>query len=568
MAEEEKLAENVPIGQWRPKNKSQLAKWQKLMGSAETLRAQTIDFAECIPPPSYVPQRGMVRRSHVTGDDEDLDPIIIPPQPSQTKLLDGFMLLEACHVELPDEARRADVNGKDIGDVAKEDLQYFTNLAYLDIGDNRAPFDPLGEFPALRELHCQCNLLQQITPLTGFKMLEILNLSYNALLPSSVAELAAMPKLRELDLTCNGLQELPEMLNFHALEVLILERNRFGNEAVSILAKIPKLKVLNTGFNYISAMPAHLETEPGFRCLEELNLSNNYIAAEEDIFPLVYLQRLQLVILYGNPLTEEVETRDLLANGTGENKITTITAVPDDTKHRPGQGTYTNFRVKHIDEPERPKYGMALDQLERGAVPSIEMGPAVGSPQKAQQSAEVQEEEEDEAHEKDGTFITGMDMEEMLRQDPDDGLEDEEDEEDDGLAVPEMVLTRSLAAANPPNPAKLRSAINALRYALKHPLTSHNSYPKKNQRQVDRPTFAHLCRQRPRKPLETKEQKQQKLEASAKGENLDTIENVLDQMNDRLTAAELDVDSAMNSDQNMASLVNMVGKVMETYEGY
>jgi hypothetical protein len=565
MAEEEKQ-EDLPIGQWRPKNKSQLVKWQKLMNSAETLQAQTIDFAECIPPPDYVPQRGMIRRARV-ADDEDMEPLpAIPPQPVQNKLLDGFMLLEACHVELPDEARRADVNGKDIGDVAKEDLQYFTNLAYLDAGDNRVPFDALGEFPVLRELHVQCNLLQQISPVVGFKMLEILNLSYNALLPSSVAELAAMPKLRELDLTCNGLEELPSMTEFASLEVLILERNRFGNEVVSTLASMPKLKVLNAGFNYVSAMPAHLETEPGFRCLEELNLSNNYIAAEEDIFPLVYLQRLQLVILYGNPLTEEVETRDLLAGGTGENKIKTITAVPDNTRHRAGQGTYTNFRVKQIDEPERPKYGMALDQLESAELLSLEAGPAVVSPHRSERPAEAKEEyeEEEEEHEKDGTFITGMDMEDMLRIDPD---EEDDDDDDDGLQVPEMVLTRSLAAQNPPNPAKLRSAINALRYALKHPLTSHNSYPKKNQRQVDRPTFSHLCRQRPRKPLENKEQKK-KLAASAKGENLETIEDVLDQMNDRLTAAELDVDSAMNSDQNMASLVNMVGKVMETYEGY
>merc|ERR1719231_218542 len=107
-------------------------------------------------------------------------------------------MLESCSVEFPDEARRADVNGALISDVAQEDLQYFTNLAYLDIGDNRAPFEPMGTFPVLRELHFQCNLVRQIADIApgSFAMLETLDLSYNALTPASVAELAKMPKLR------------------------------------------------------------------------------------------------------------------------------------------------------------------------------------------------------------------------------------------------------------------------------------------------------------------------------------------------------------------------------------
>ena len=46
------------------------------------------------------------------------------------------------------------------------------------------------------------------------------------------------------------------------------------------------------------------------------------------------------------------------------------------------------------------------------------------------------------------------------------------------------------------------------------------------------------------------------------------IEQVLDQMNTRMAVAEQDADSAMNSDQNMESLIKMVSKVMDTYEGF
>merc|ERR1712093_346548 len=60
-----------------------------------------------------------------------------------------------------------------------------------------------------------------------------------------------------------------------------------------------------------------------------------------------------------------------------------------------------------------------------------------------------------------------------------------------------------------------------LRYALKHPLTSHSSFPQKNQRLVDRPTFSHMCRQRQRRPfVSSKEAAKQKAQGQEK--NLDT----------------------------------------------
>ena len=61
------------------------------------------------------------------------------------KLLDGFLLLEACHVEFPDEATPAVLHSRNVADVAPEDLQYFNNLAYLDLGANRVRLEMLPE---------------------------------------------------------------------------------------------------------------------------------------------------------------------------------------------------------------------------------------------------------------------------------------------------------------------------------------------------------------------------------------------------------------------------------------
>jgi len=616
---------DLPTGPWRPKNKSQLKKWEKLMQNAQTLKATTFDAAEMVPPPEYIPQRGLVRRTQIAGFDSDEfseRPTPLPPAKEANKMLDGFLLLESCQVEFPDEARRADVNGRLIADVAQEDLQYFSNLAYLDIGDNRAPFEPMGTFPVLRELHFQCNLVRQISGIEGFSMLEVLDLSYNALTNDSILELTKMPKLRELDLTCNALTELPDMTGFQSLEILVIERNRFGNQCFTALSVMPKLKVLNIGFNYISALPESEDggdEDIGFKLLEELNLSNNYIAREQDIMRLVEIPRLHLVILYGNPLTEQTTSKRLLSSGGSDGQrpvIKTVTEVPDNRKRRGGAGTYTNFSVATVSDsniPTAANFRAAGNQIlfSAGDDPTMSDGAMEGvRPRYTEATREKADERAGRSDpqnadtvgrnngptEPDGTFLTGVgvgvddgmggDMGMMQQDEDEDDFEsdDDYDDYDDGLEVPPIVLQRSLAAGSEPaNPAKLRSAINALRYALQHPLTSHTTYPKKGQRMVDRPTFLQICRQRQRRPYVPKSETSAGTSGAGGGraapleetetkqeqqETLGNIEEVLDQMNTRMAVAEQDADSAMNSDQNMASLIKMVSKVMDTYEGF
>ena len=52
-------------------------------------------------------QRGLVRRTQIAGfDNEEFleqRPTPLPPAKQANKLLDGFLLLESCQVEFPDE---------------------------------------------------------------------------------------------------------------------------------------------------------------------------------------------------------------------------------------------------------------------------------------------------------------------------------------------------------------------------------------------------------------------------------------------------------------------------------
>ena len=51
-----------------------------------------------------------------------------------------------------------------------------------------------------------------------------------------------------------------------------------------------------------------------------------------------------------------------------------------------------------------------------------------------------------------------------------------------------------------PNPTKLRMAVNALRYALKHPLTSHAGGDGGTKKSFERMTKLQIARMRPRRP--------------------------------------------------------------------
>lgn len=150
------------------------------------------------------------------------------------KQLDGFMLMDACGCELPDEGRTADVSGRGLIGVVQEDLSYFVRMQTVDAGDNSLPFDSFACLPRLEEFRVPCNGIRDIAlTRSGYRELRRLDLSYNSVSGDALAALARLPSLVDLDLTCNGLTNLPESMGtLEQLQRLSLERNQLESEAV------------------------------------------------------------------------------------------------------------------------------------------------------------------------------------------------------------------------------------------------------------------------------------------------------------------------------------------------
>ena len=214
-----------------------LNKGNIILGALEQRENAAVPLTlELHPPPQPVPRRKrpfLLRR-----------PPAAPPPPAEAPVvLDGFVLLETCRVEDPEEAERAVLEGCSISAVVGEDLPFFTRLTHLDLGDNAVQLEGLAYLPALQELHLDCNGLTDLAcPPGGFPRLEVLNLSYNAVPPASLLALADLPKLRELDLSNNGLSALPaDLSGFGALQRLNCDHNLLGSVSSWVaLASLPR----------------------------------------------------------------------------------------------------------------------------------------------------------------------------------------------------------------------------------------------------------------------------------------------------------------------------------------
>ena len=114
----------------------------------------------------------------------------------QQKTLDGFLLLYSCRVKLPHEAVRSKLASMNIVDVTEEDLEFFKNLTYLDLSDNRVNLQQLAPLAAIQELDLQYNQLDQLTiPEGAFQDLYTLHISYNKVPPGHLIEFAKLPSL-------------------------------------------------------------------------------------------------------------------------------------------------------------------------------------------------------------------------------------------------------------------------------------------------------------------------------------------------------------------------------------
>ena len=226
-------------------------------------------------------------------------------------VVDGFLLLEACGVEFPDEGHRADVSGYAATSVSETDLEYFPRLATLDASDNCLPLGPFGKLPRLKELRFAANGLSRFPwpqAADAWQRLQVLDLSYNALTVQAIANLAGMPQLRELDLTGNGLSTLPtaeEFGKFQSLERVSLERNRLKCDVddesgpVTCLSGLHRLRELSLAHNRIAGVPSLDVVAKATRASEidvfhelvAMNLAWNKIHTEGDVMSLTLLPK-------------------------------------------------------------------------------------------------------------------------------------------------------------------------------------------------------------------------------------------------------------------------------------
>lgn len=266
---------------------------------------------------------------------------IMPPQDAQDEVnkreIDGFYLLEVSGTSFPEDLQHIVLSDRKLKTVVDEDLTYFSELQYVDVSENFLPLFPFGALPKLRELRIACNRIQKIEELFGFNQLMYLDMSYNQLQYHCIEFLYDLPLLKELDLSGNGLRHMPtDLFRFESLEKLILQYNKFDdNQLFRAFGTMPVLRCLDVSNNFFSSFPSEdmddsykyvfgrprcdalaaafdrsvraLTSPSPFsvfvsRFLDTLDISFNFFGNESDIVGVVFLNRLETFLLYGNPV--------------------------------------------------------------------------------------------------------------------------------------------------------------------------------------------------------------------------------------------------------------------------
>ena len=359
-------------------------------------------------------------------------------------------------------------------------MQYFSNLLSLNMSDNEAPFEPLGNLPSLLELDFQCNALRDIQPISGtFNRLELLDLSHNFVSRESLLNLSSLLRLRELHLENNSIRRLPPIMDkFSKVEILSLGWNNLSSQDDLItLSTMPRLKHLNLAHNKFKKFAAfNSEDEEAFSVLEYLNLSHNVVTNEDDIFGITKVLKLQKLVLYGNPIAHAAVTPQdptklaydpipsiTYDDDTGEKRpLVIVIAYPSTLKKKKNQtrSSYEKFK---------------LASLERDRIPSNAAFKSKGNKLLFNKEETVQKQEK--VVERDSVFLTGVyDIEETCLEEE---LEYNEFPElqtsissgstgsGNSGAVPTSLFSKSIIGGRAPkkvDQAKLRSAISQLRY--------------------------------------------------------------------------------------------------------
>lgn len=73
------------------------------------------------------------------------------------RLLDGFLILDACKQKAPNKVIFCKLPSRKIIDVAEEDLHYFENLIGIDLSENKVRLEQLKNLKALLEVNLSYN---------------------------------------------------------------------------------------------------------------------------------------------------------------------------------------------------------------------------------------------------------------------------------------------------------------------------------------------------------------------------------------------------------------------------
>lgn len=241
---------------------------------------------------------------------------------SYNKILDGFLLLDVCKVEMPNEAICARLSGEGIADVVEDDLKYFTSLCTLDLSDNAIAMEKLKNLESLTELNLMCNKIANIPmlPFPSFRCLENLNLSYNKIHALSILNLTSLNRLEVLDLSSNDLCTLPEDLSdFKTLKELYLGCNAFSTDSVLFsasllfksLASIPHLQKVDLSRNKLRGIHSDALDKDAFSHLKELDISYNWVDNQDNLMYASNMPSLQVLIVVGNPFAQTKDTERL-----------------------------------------------------------------------------------------------------------------------------------------------------------------------------------------------------------------------------------------------------------------
>jgi hypothetical protein len=238
------------------------------------------------------------------------------------RLLDGFLMLAAggspSPEASPDDLVSLNLTSLQIVDVREEDLEHFTHLDRLDLGDNQLNqenvLEQMARLPRLGTLSLACNSICSLTPPSALlRYLRSLDLSYNELHGDVLANLGRLPSLTFLNLSSNCISSVPpeeDLYGLQSLEELVLD----ANDLVQFiqwrsLDALPRLRKLSLASNRVKRLKddavssGESDEITYFPSLEELDLSSNEIAGVDSI-PVVHLfNSLHTLRLSDNPCT-------------------------------------------------------------------------------------------------------------------------------------------------------------------------------------------------------------------------------------------------------------------------